>query len=62
MPEDRPLMVLLIPVPVVITAPGLLVRVQVPEAGRPVKVTLPVDTLHVGWIMAPRVGAAGVTG
>ncbi len=62
MPEDSPLMVLLVPVPVVLTAPGLLVRVHVPEAGRPVKVTLPVDTLHVGWMMVPTVGAPGVTG
>ncbi len=55
-------MVLLVPVPVVLTAPGLLVRVHVPEEGRPVKVTLPVDTLHVGWILVPTPGAAGVTG
>ena len=36
--------------------PGL--TVQLP-AGRPLRTTLPVDTEHVGCVMAPMVGASG---
>ena len=49
------------PVPVVVP-PGVLVRVHVPVAGSPLSTTLPVATLHVGWVIATTVGAAGVTG
>ena len=41
-------MVVLIPVPVVTTAPGFLVSVQVPLAGNPLTITLPVATAQVG--------------
>ena len=40
-------------------APGFMV--QFPE-GRPLKTTLPVETAHVGWVMAPTIGIEGVTG
>ena len=43
------------PVPVVVP-PGVLVRVHVPVAGRPVRVTLPVATAQVGWVIAPTAG------
>ena len=46
--------------PVVIVPPGDLVNVHVPVAGNPDKVTLPVATLQVGWVMVPIVGAVGV--
>jgi hypothetical protein len=36
--------------------PGL--TVQLP-AGRPPRTTLPVETVHVGWVMVPIVGAEG---
>ena len=36
--------------------------VQVPEAGKPLKTTLPVATVQVGWVMVPTVGAVGVDG
>ena len=39
--------------------PGLMV--QFPE-GNPVKTTLPIATEHVGWVIVPTVGAAGVSG
>ena len=34
--------------------------VQVPEAGKSLKTTLPVATVHVGWVMVPIVGAVWV--
>ncbi len=51
-----------VPVPEVVTAPGVLVIVHVPVAGSPVRGTLPVATEHVGWIIVPVKGAEGVTG
>ena len=41
-------MVALVPDPVVVTAPGVLVKVHVPVEGKPFKTTLPVTTAHVG--------------
>ena len=38
--------------PVEVTAPGFLVRVHVPEEGRPLSSTLPVGTAQVGWVLA----------
>ena len=55
-------MVILVPVPVLVTAPGLRVNVQVPEAGKPFKTTLPVATLQVGCVIVPTEGAVGVAG
>ena len=52
--------VVLVPVPVDIILPGLRVKVQVPGEGNPFKITLPVDTVHVGWLMIPGTGAGGV--
>ena len=49
------------PVPVVVP-PGVLVRVQVPEAGNPLRITLPVATPQMGWVIAPTTGAVGVGG
>lgn len=53
---------MLVPVPVVVVPPGVTVIVQVPEAGKPFRITLPVATVHVGWVIVPIVGAEGVTG
>ena len=33
-----------------------------PEAGIPLKTTLPVATAQVGWVMVPTVGVAGDEG
>jgi hypothetical protein len=41
-------MVELVPVPVVVTAPGERVKVQLPVAGNPDKTTLPVEMSQVG--------------
>ena len=51
-----------VPVPVVVTAPGFLVSVHVPEEGRPLRATLPVGTAQVGWVLVPTTGAAGAAG
>ena len=50
----------LVVVPVPEIAPGL--SVQVPEAGKPLKATLPVGVAQVGGVMVPTIGAAGVAG
>jgi hypothetical protein len=54
--------VVLLPVPVVVAPPGLLVRVQVPEDGSPLRVTLPVATPQVGWVLDSITGGVGVAG
>ena len=38
------------------------VTVHVPAAGNPLRATLPVATAHVGWVIAPTIGAIGVAG
>jgi hypothetical protein len=54
--------VVLIPVPVVVLPPGVRVRVHEPAAGKPFNTTLPVETVHVGCVIVPIDGAAGVAG
>jgi hypothetical protein len=39
---------MLVPVPVVVTAPGFRVNIHVPLAGKPCNIILPVATEHVG--------------
>jgi hypothetical protein len=46
----------------VVVPPGERVRIQVPVAGKPDKVTLPVETAQVGCVTVPTVGAAGKPG
>ena len=50
------------PVPVMVEPPGVAVTVQVPDDGSPLKATLPVAVVQVGWVMAPTTGADGVAG
>jgi hypothetical protein len=57
-PGGRPEIVVLVPVPVVVP-PGVLVNVQVPVDGKPLKTTLPVDITHVGCVIVTGEGAAG---
>ena len=54
--------VVVAPVPVLLTAPGLRVSVQVPLAGKPLKATLPVGVAQVGGVIVPTIGAEGVAG
>lgn len=62
MPPDKPDTVVVVPVPVLVTAPGFWVSVQVPLAGKPVRSTLPVAIAQVGWVMVPTTGAVAVIG
>ena len=55
-------MVVPVPVPVEVDPPGVLVKVQVPVAGKLLKTTLPVGTAHVGCVIAPIVGGVGEAG
>jgi hypothetical protein len=52
----------LVPVPVVVTPPGVLVNVQLPDDGKLFRTTLPVATEQVGWVIVPDTGAVGVAG
>ena len=61
-PAARPLIVVVVPVPVVVVPPGVRVMVHVPVAGNPFSTTDPVATLHVGCVIVPAVGAGGVAG
>ena len=53
-------MVVLIPVPVVVTIPGRRVNVHIPVAGKLLNITLPVNTAHVGCVIVPTTGEPGV--
>ena len=56
-PVVRPEIVVLVPVPEI--DPGLMVQFP---AGKPLNITLPVGRAHVGCVIVPTVGAAGVAG
>ncbi len=45
--------------PVVVVAPGFVVKVHVPAAGNPDKAILPVATAHVACVIVPMMGADG---
>ena len=47
-PAAIPDIVVVVPVPAVVVPPGFLVKVQVPEAGKPLNATLPVAMVQVG--------------
>lgn len=48
------------PVPVMVSPPGILVKVHVPGVGKPVKITLPMVRVQVGCVIVPTIGAAGL--
>lgn len=58
-PAGIPEIVVLVPVPVVVVPPGVLVNVQVPEAGKLLRTTLPVGIAQVGWVIVPTAGVDG---
>ena len=60
--SGRSEIVVLVPVPDVVTASGYLVRVHVPEPGNPLRITLPVATAQSGCVIVPTIGTEGVTG
>ena len=57
-----PVIVVEVPVPEVVTPPGLRITVHVPPDGSPLSTTLPVATTHVGCVMVPTTGGVGVGG
>jgi hypothetical protein len=59
-PGTRPITVVVVPLPVVMIAPGLWVNVHVPEDGNPLRFTLPVPKEQVGGTMVPTTGAGGM--
>lgn len=58
-PGKSPGIVVLVPVPGVITLSGNRVSIHVPSGGKPFNVTSPVGTEHVGCVMVPIEGAGG---
>jgi hypothetical protein len=60
-PPARFEIVLLLPVPAVVAAPGRRVITHDPD-GNPFSTTLPEGTAKVGWVTVPIVGAAGTPG
>ena len=61
-PDGRDETIVLIPLPVVVTLPGVRFIVQLPVDGSPLNSTLPVVAEHVVGVIVPTIGAAGVTG
>ena len=61
-PAESNEIVELVPVPVVVVPPGERVRVHVPVAGKPLKITLPVAKVQLGCVIVPTVGAVGADG
>ena len=61
-PETNPDTVVVAPVPVLVTEPGLRVNVHVPLDGKPLNSTLPVANAQVGCVSVPTVGWAGAEG
>jgi hypothetical protein len=59
-PATRPEIVILVPVPGVITPSGFLVRVHVPVDGKLFNTTLPVASRQVGLVIVPTDGAEGI--
>ena len=47
---------------VIIAPPGVAVTVQLPAAGNPLRLTLPVAVEQVGCVIDPTIGADGVIG
>jgi hypothetical protein len=59
-PEGRVGIVILVPVPAVVTLPGLRVIVHAPVAGSPLRTTLPVAIEQVGWEILPGTGDSAI--
>ena len=59
---DKPVNVVVVPVPVEVKPPGFDVIVHVPEDGKPDKSTLPVGDKHEGCVIVPTIGAVGFDG
>ena len=62
MPVEMSESVILEPVPLNVTVPGYRVNNHRPVPGNPFRTTLPVESEHVGAVIVPTIGAAGITG
>src|SRR5512133_1709141 len=58
-PLEIPVIVVVEPLPWMVTLPGVLVSDQLPLAGSPDITTLPVDDIQVGWVIKPGTGGDG---
>jgi hypothetical protein len=61
-PSGKFVIVVLVPDPVTITAPGDLVILQLPVIGKPFSTTDPVGAPQAGWVTVPTTGAFGLGG
>lgn len=61
-PSGIPVIVVVVPVPVLITEPGVLLTVHVPVEGNPMSTTLPVDDAQVGCVTDSILGSRGIGG
>lgn len=59
---DKPVKVVVVPVPVDVKPPGVDVIVHVPDDGKPDNATLPIGDKHDGCVIAPTTGAVGFDG
>jgi hypothetical protein len=55
-----PEIVVLVPLPVFVTPPGVLVTDHIPLEGSPFRTTLPVGKTHEGCVIVPTEGALGI--
>lgn len=62
LPAVKPVIVVVVPVPVEVAPPGETVTVHVPDDGKPLNATSPVGVVHVGCVIVPIAGATGVGG
>lgn len=61
MAAGKPLNTAVVEEPVMLKPPGCAITVHA-AFGKPLRSTLPVDTLQVGGVIVPTTGAVGVTG
>lgn len=61
-PATIPVIVVVIPSPTFVIGPGIPVITHFPDDGKPLRITDPVATSHVGCVIAPIIGAAGTPG
>jgi hypothetical protein len=61
-PETRFETVVVIPLPVTVTLPGVRVNVHAPLVGNPLRTTLPVGTSALGCVIVLIMGGLGVAG
>jgi hypothetical protein len=59
-PDAIPEIVILVPVPAVVSPSGLRVSIHIPVAGKPLSATLPVGIKHVGLVIVPITGVEGI--